>query len=124
MLDGVDALFGVVVPAFGVWVFYYLWALTLQAAVVAVCVTRVWVVMTTHLTRRNVDYAAHAAFRKLGMEGCSTHSFRGSALSVASDNGVPLRLIRSISGHSSLDMLQRYLDFKDEQKRQAALAFD
>jgi hypothetical protein len=34
------------------------------------------------------------------------------------------RVIQSISGHSSFEMLQRYLDVKDEQKRQAALAFD
>ena len=80
--------------------------------------------VTTHLTRRNVDYALRAACKKLGIEGCSTHSFRRSALTAASDKGVPLRVIQSISGHSSLDMLQRYLDVKDEQKRQAALAFD
>ena len=79
--------------------------------------------MTTNLTRRNVDYALRAACKKLGIEGCSTHSFRRSALTAASDS-VPLRVIQSISGHSSLDMLQRYLDVKDEQKRQAALAFD
>ena len=76
-----------------------------------------------HLTRRNVDYALRAACKRLGIEGCSTHSFRGSALSAASDKGVPLRVIQSISGHSSLEMLQRYLDVKDEQKRAAALAF-
>ena len=76
-----------------------------------------------HLTRRNVDYALRAACGKLGIEGCSTHSFRRSALSAASDKGVPLRVLQSISGHSSLEMLQRYLDVKDEQKRAAALAF-
>ncbi len=59
----------------------------------------------------------------VNIEGCSTHSFRRSALSAASDKGVPLKVIQSISGHSSLEMLQRYLDVKDEQKRQAALAF-
>jgi integrase/recombinase XerD len=76
-----------------------------------------------HLTRRNVDYALRAVCNKLGIEGCSTHSFRRSALTAASDKGVPLRVLQSISGHSSLEMLQRYLDVKDEQKRQAALAF-
>ena len=76
-----------------------------------------------HLTRQNVDYALRAACKKLCIEGCSTHSFRRSALSAASDKGVPLRVIQSISGHSSLEMLQRYLDVKDEQKRAAALAF-
>ena len=77
-----------------------------------------------HLTRGNVDYALRAVCQKLGIEGCSTHSFRRSALSAASDKGVPLRVIQSISGHSSLETLQRYLNVKDEQKRQAALAFE
>ena len=79
--------------------------------------------LDSHVTRRNVDYALRAACKRLGIEGCSTHSFRRSALSAASDKGVPLRFIQSISGHSSLEMLQRYLDVKDEQKRVAALAF-
>ena len=74
-----------------------------------------------HITRQNIDHALRQACEKLGIEGCSTHSFRRSALSAASDKGVPLRVIQSISGHSSLEMLQRYLDVKDEQKRAAAL---
>ena len=76
-----------------------------------------------HLTRQSVDLALRAACKKLDIEGVSTHSFRRSALTAASDKGVPLRVIQSISGHSSLEMLQRYLDVKDEQKRAAALAF-
>ena len=76
-----------------------------------------------HVTRRNVDYALRAVCKKLDIEGASTHSFRRSALSAASDKGVPLRVLQSISGHSSLEMLQRYLDVKDEAKRSAALAF-
>ena len=79
--------------------------------------------LDAHVTRRNVDYALRHACRRLGIEGCSTHSFRGIALSATSGKCVPLRVIQSISGHSSLEMLQRYLDVKDEQKRAAALAF-
>ena len=77
---------------------------------------------SVHLTRRNVDYALRAASKKLNIEGASTHSFRRSALSAASDKGVPLRVLQSISGHSSLEMLQRYFVVKDEQRRQAAPA--
>ena len=79
--------------------------------------------LDAHVTRRAVDYALRAACKKLNIEGCSTHSFRRSALSAASDKGVPLRVIQSISGHSSLEMLQRYLDVKDAQKKAAAMAF-
>ena len=78
---------------------------------------------TKHITRQNIDHFLRKACKNLGIEGASTHSFRRSALTAASDKGVPLRVIQSISGHSSLEMLQRYLDVGDEQKRAAALAF-
>ena len=76
-----------------------------------------------HLQRQSVDRALRAACKALNIEGASTHSFRRSALTAASDKGVPLRVIQSISGHASLEMLQRYLDVQDQQKREAALAF-
>ena len=78
---------------------------------------------TKHLTRQSVDHALRMACKKLGLDGVSTHSFRRSCLTAASDKGIPLRVIQSLSGHSSLEMLQRYLDVKDEQKKAAALAF-
>ena len=58
-----------------------------------------------------------------GVVGAITHSLRRSALTSASDKGVLLRVLQSISGHSSLEMLQRYIDVRDEAKRKAALAF-
>ena len=76
-----------------------------------------------HMTRQAVDKALRTACSEQDVVGASTHSLRRSALTAASDKGVPLRVLQSISGHSSLEMLQRYLDVKDEQKRAAALAF-
>ena len=76
-----------------------------------------------HMTRQAVDKALRAACANLEVIGASTHSLRRSALTAASDKGVPLRVLQSISGHSSLEMLQRYLEVKDEAKRAAALAF-
>ena len=76
-----------------------------------------------HMTRQGVDKVLRGACTELGVVGASTHSLRRSALTTASDKGVPLRVLQSISGHSSLEMLQRYLDVKDEAKRAAALAF-
>ena len=76
-----------------------------------------------HMTRQAVDSALRSACSELGVVGASTHSLRRSALTAASDKGIPLRVLQSISGHSSLEMLQRYLDVKDEAKRAAALAF-
>ena len=79
---------------------------------------------TRHFPRRTVDQALRVACKNLGLTGVSTHSFRRSALTAASSKGVPLRVIQSISGHSSLDVLQRYLSVSDNQKKEAALAFD
>ncbi len=79
--------------------------------------------VTKHVLRRAADHALRKACTELGLTGVSTHSFRRSALTAASDAGVPLRVIQTISGHSSLEMLQRYLDVKDEAKRKAALTF-
>jgi integrase/recombinase XerD len=79
---------------------------------------------TKHFPRRTVDQALRVACKKIGVLGVSTHSFRRSALTAASSKGVPLRVIQSISGHSSLDVLQRYLSVSDNQKKEAALAFD
>ena len=80
--------------------------------------------MTKHFPRRTVDHELRKVCGKLRLEGVSTHSFRRSALTAASSKGVPLRVIQSISGHSSLDILQRYLSVTDNQKKEAALAFD
>ena len=80
--------------------------------------------ITKHFPRRTVDHELRTVCGKLGLEGVSTHSFRRSALTAASSKGVPLRVIQSISGHSSLDILQRYLSVTDNQKKEAALAFD
>ena len=76
-----------------------------------------------HMTRQAVDKALRGVCAELDIVGASTHSLRRSALTSASDKGVPLRVLQSISGHSSLEMLQRYLDVKDEAKRAAAMAF-
>ena len=55
-----------------------------------------------HLTRRGFDHALRKAVDELGLVGTSTHSFRRSFLNSCSRNGVPVRNIQSISGHSSL----------------------
>jgi integrase/recombinase XerD len=70
----------------------------------------------------NPDYAAQIlrkACYKLGIEGVSTHSFRRTALTQMSSAGIPLRVIQEISGHRTLDELQKYLEVSEEQVRGA-----
>ena len=76
-----------------------------------------------HMTRQAVDKALRTACSEQDVVGASTHSLRRSALTAASDKGIPLRVLQSISGHSSLEMLQRYLDVNDEAKWAAAMGF-
>lgn len=70
----------------------------------------------------NPDSAAQIlrdACIKLGLEGVSTHSFRRTALTQMSNAGIPLRVIQEVSGHRTLDELQKYLEVSEEQVRGA-----
>lgn len=60
--------------------------------------------------RRTLDHALRTACKRVGVPGVSS----------ASDKGVPLRHIQSLSGHASLDCLFKYLHVPDGQKRAAA----
>ena len=79
--------------------------------------------VSEHYSRKTVDEKFRSACKKLGIEGASTHSFRRSALTAASSAGIPVRHIQALSGHSSLDMLQRYIDVSDSQKKAVSMAF-
>ena len=72
---------------------------------------------------RTIDYALRTACKRTGLHGVSTHSFRRSALTSASNKGLPLRHLQTLSGHSSLDGLSAYLQVTDGQKRAVAMAF-
>jgi len=75
-----------------------------------------------HLTRRGFDHALRRAIEELGLQGTSTHSFRRSFLTSCSQNGVPLRNIQSISGHSNLQVLANYIEVSDADKNDCVLA--
>lgn len=70
----------------------------------------------------NPDSAARilrSACLRVGVEGASTHSFRRTALTMMSNTGIPLRIIQEVSGHRTLDELQKYLEVRPEQVRGA-----
>ncbi len=68
-----------------------------------------------HMTRAAADLILKTACQRVGLVGVSTHSFRRTALTRMHNAGIPLRVIQEISGHSSLEILQRYLEVTDEQ---------
>ena len=79
--------------------------------------------VTKPITRVSADRTLRSACEKAAYSGVSTHSFRRSALTAASDAGIPVRHIMEISGHSSLSVLQAYLSCTEQQTRAVAMAF-
>lgn len=72
-----------------------------------------------HLDADSADCILRKACQSAGLEGVSTHSFRRTALTAMSNAGVPLRVIQEVSGHRSLNELQKYLEVSEEQRKSA-----
>lgn len=68
-----------------------------------------------HIDPESASRILRKAYRRIGIEGASTHSFRRTALTQMSDAGIPLRIIQEVSGHRSLSQLQNYLEVRDSQ---------
>ena len=68
-----------------------------------------------HMTRASADLILKTACQRVALVGVSTHSFRRTALTRMHNAGIPLRVIQEISGHSSLETLQRYLEVTEQQ---------
>ncbi len=75
-----------------------------------------------HLNSDSAGRILRKACNKVGVQGVSTHSFRRTALTLMSNEGIPLRIIQEISGHRSLEELQKYLEVKPDQVRGAVSA--
>ena len=75
-----------------------------------------------HMSRRAFDHQLRKTAGELGFGGISTHSFRRSFLTASSANGIPLRALQAISGHSDLGVLSRYLEVSDQAKNDAVMA--
>lgn len=76
---------------------------------------------TQPLTSRAADTALRKTCQSLGFLGVSTHSFRRSLAQRCVANGVPLRVVMSITGHRSLGSLGEYLDATESQVAAAIL---
>ncbi len=72
-----------------------------------------------HLKINQAHRILKVACERVGIVGASTHSFRRTALTRLHKQGVPLRIIQTISGHKSLATLQKYLEVTEEEKEQA-----
>jgi len=74
---------------------------------------------TGHLCAESASRVLQKACDRVGLQGVSTHSFRRTALTLMSNEGIPLRIIQEISGHKSLQELQKYLEVNPEQVKGA-----
>ena len=77
----------------------------------------------SHYQPRSFNKALKIASLKADLPGCSSHTFRRSALISANNQGINMRTIMSLSGHKSLDVLARYLAVSEDQKRECSNAF-
>lgn len=71
------------------------------------------------ITRQACDKALRKVCDLIALKGHSTHSFRRTTLTQLSNSQVPLRVIQEISGHKSLQELQRYLEVSPDQVESA-----
>ncbi len=77
----------------------------------------------THLSVRAFQKALQAACIKGGIKGFSSHGYRRSSLTSASNKNIPLAHLAKISGHANLQTLQIYLDCSESQLREAVNNF-
>ncbi|NER98678.1 MAG: site-specific integrase [Symploca sp. SIO1B1] len=77
---------------------------------------------TGHIHQDSAARVLRKACQRVGIRGVSTHSFRRTALTQMSNEGIPLRIIQEVSGHRNLSQLQKYLEVKPEQVRGAVSA--
>jgi integrase/recombinase XerD len=77
-----------------------------------------------HICPESADAILRAAFKRLGIEGASTHSFRRTTITWMHNERVPIKHIQSISGHKSLSALQRYIDVTEKDKEMACCSAD
>ena len=77
----------------------------------------------SHLSTRAFMLALDKALERAKIIGASSHSFRRTQLTQLHRKQVPLNVIKSISGHQSLNTLSLYLQVDDDEKRKASALF-
>ena len=73
----------------------------------------------SHITSRAFFLALEKSLERAKIRGATSHSFRRSQLTKLHKSGLPLKIIQSLSGHSSLNTLSLYLDVSDSDKKKA-----
>ena len=77
----------------------------------------------SHLSVRAFQKALQQACIKGGIVGFSSHGYRRSSLTSASNKNIPIAHLAKISGHANMQTLQIYLDCSESQLREAVKNF-
>ena len=62
----------------------------------------------------------HYLYKRVGLDGASSHSGRRSFITKLSAKSVPLKVLMEMVGHRNLQTTQRYIEVTPDQKRAAA----
>ena len=73
----------------------------------------------THISSRAFFLALSKSLERAKIRGATSHSFRRSQLTKLHKSGLPLKIIQSLSGHSSLNTLSLYFQVDDEDKKRS-----
>jgi integrase/recombinase XerC len=76
------------------------------------------------LSYKGIQNMVNSTLNKANIEDKSPHSLRHTALSNAVQNGVDLRTVQDIAGHSSITTTQRYMHVLNEGKKNFANAMN
>ena len=79
----------------------------------------------THLSRQAMDKAFRRALKKAGLQnlGYSLYSARRGFITRLHEQGYDIKVIQTLTGHTSITSLLRYIDVSDEQRRNAIANF-
>ena len=61
----------------------------------------------------------HFLYKRVGIDGASSHSGRRTLITNLASKGVGVRVLMSLSGHKHISTTQAYIDVNDNMKRQA-----
>ena len=61
----------------------------------------------------------HHFYKKVGIDGASSHSGRRSFVTTLADKGISVRVIAELVGHSNISTTQAYIDINDKMLKRA-----
>lgn len=61
----------------------------------------------------------HFLYKRVGLDGASSHSGRRTFITNLASKGVGVRVLMSLSGHKNISTTQSYIDVNDDMKRKA-----